>query len=194
MDMGVHQLEQDDTSGWGPLSSLPGNPMMWVLIWSELLVFGAGLSGYGVARMLHPDLFDASQAQLDRVLGGVNTLVLLTSGLMAALAVRVRADGRVVASRLWMICAMGVGTVFLAVKMIEYDAKFSVGIGIETNTFFTLYFLITGFHLMHVILGLVILAIVTWKNTLTNLETGAAFWHMVDLIWVLIYPIIYLLR
>ncbi|CCQ73134.1 cytochrome c oxidase subunit 3 family protein [Magnetospira sp. QH-2] len=180
--------------GWGPLSSLPGNPIMWILIWSELLVFGAALIGFAGARMLDPVTFDASQAHLDRVAGAVNTMILLTSGLLAAIAVRVSSQGHGKASRLWLIAAMAVGVLFLAVKMVEYDAKLAQGFDIETNTFFTLYYLVTGFHALHVVLGLIILAVVAWKNSLENLETGAAFWHMVDLIWVLIFPVIYLMR
>lgn len=167
---------------------------MWVLIWSELLVFGAALGGFAVARFLDPVTFDASQAHLDRFLGAINTMVLLTSGFLAAMAVRARADGEDSASRHWMIASMAVGAVFLVIKIIEYTEKLDAGLDIETNTFFTLYYLITGFHFLHVILGLVILAVVTWKNSLDNLETGAAFWHMVDLVWVLIFPLVYLVR
>lgn len=187
------QAEQT-SGGWGPLSTLPGNPIMWVLIWSELLVFGAALGGFAVARLLDPAGFDASQAQLDRFLGALNTMVLLTSGFLAAMAVRARADGEVSGSRRWMVASMAVGAVFLYVKIIEYADKLDAGFDIETNTFFTLYYLITGFHFFHVILGLIILGVVTWKNSLENLETGAAFWHMVDLVWVLIFPLIYLVR
>ncbi|MBF0250094.1 MAG: cytochrome c oxidase subunit 3 family protein [Alphaproteobacteria bacterium] len=167
---------------------------MWVLIWSELLVFGVALSGFAFARMLNPALFDESQAHLDRMLGGINTMVLVSSGFLAAMAVRARGDGGVRESRLWMVAAMAVGSIFLVVKVIEYSDKVAHGMNLHTNTFFTLYYLITGFHFMHVILGLIILAIVTWRNSLENLETGAAFWHMVDLIWVLIFPLIYLVR
>ena len=184
----------DPSGGWGPLSTLPGNPLMWVLIWSELLVFGAALGGFAVARFLDPVTFDASQAHLDRFLGAINTMVLLTSGLLAAMAVRARADGEVTGSRRWVMASMAVGSVFLVIKIIEYAEKLDAGLDIETNTFFTLYYLITGFHFLHVILGLVILAVVTWKNSLDNLETGAAFWHMVDLVWVLIFPLVYLVR
>jgi len=186
-------MEQHN-SGWGPLSSLPGNPIMWVLIWSELLVFGAALGGFAVARLLDPQTFDASQAHLDRFLGGINTMVLLTSGFLAALAVRARSDGASKASRWWMIASIAVGSVFVYVKVLEYSTKLDAGFNIETNTFFTLYYLITGFHFFHVIFGLVILSIVTWKNSLENLETGAAFWHMIDLIWLLIFPLLYLMR
>lgn len=185
----------DDTpADWGALSALPGNPLMWILILSELAVFGAFLAGFAGARVIQPDLFAESQAQLNRLYGGLNTLVLVTSGWFAALAVRNRAEGAVGRARLWLLAAGGLGLVFLVVKVIEYGAKIDAGIGMDTNTFWTLYWLMTGFHALHVVMGLAILAIVAWKASLENLETGAAFWHMVDLIWVLLYPVIYLIR
>lgn len=179
---------------WGTLSALPGNPLMWVLILSELAVFGAFLAGFAGARVMQPQVFAESQAMLDRLYGGLNTLVLVTSGWFAALAVLNRAEGAILRARLWLLAAGALGIVFLAVKAVEYGAKIDAGIGMETNTFWTLYWLMTGFHALHVVLGLVILAVVGWKTSLENLETGAAFWHMVDLIWVLIYPVIYLIR
>ncbi|HZW03258.1 MAG TPA: cytochrome c oxidase subunit 3 family protein [Anaerolineaceae bacterium] len=179
---------------WGALSTLPGNPLMWVLIISELLVFGAFFLGFGVARVLQPELFRAGQAMLDIRLGGLNTLILVTSGWFAARAVRASADGLVGRSRRWLAAAMALGAAFLVVKAVEYADKAAHGIGIETDTFFTLFYLMTGFHALHVVMGLVVLAIVGWRNTPENLETGAAFWHMVDLIWLVLFPIVYLVR
>jgi nitric oxide reductase NorE protein len=88
---------------------------------------------------------------------------------------------------------MALGSVFVAIKLAEYLAKAQAGIGIETDTFFTLYFLLTGFHLLHVVLGIVILAAVAFSDSIDNLKTGTAFWHMVDLVWVMMYPLIYLI-
>ncbi len=184
----------EDDADWGALSRLPGNPMMWVLILSELLVFGVFFVAFAGARVAAVAEFDASQAQLDRLLGGVNTMVLVTSGFLAALAVRARADGRRGRSRALMLGTMAVGSVFLVVKIVEYADKAEAGIGLETNTFFTLYYLMTGFHFLHVVMGLIVLAVVTWKDSLENLETGTAFWHMVDLIWVMMFPLLYLIR
>lgn len=181
-----------EAADWGPLSSLPGNPMMWILILGELAAFGAMFIGFAVTRALDTATFDASQAQLDRLLGGVNTMVLVTSGWLVAVAVRRRALG--LSHRATMLGAMALGGVFLAIKAVEYGDKIGRGLTLESNSFFQLYYLMTGFHAMHVAAGLVILGIVTWWDSLENLETGAAFWHMVDLIWVLLYPIVYLLR
>ena len=84
-----------DAGGWGPLSALPGNPLMWVLILSEIVVFSAFFALFAWMRVEDRELFDASQQQLDPILGGVNTLILLTSGLFAALAVEAIARGKV---------------------------------------------------------------------------------------------------
>jgi nitric oxide reductase NorE protein len=181
-----------DIGDWGPLSSLPGNPMMWILILGELAVFGALFVGFSVARALDPATFNASQAHLDGLLGGLNTMVLVTSGWLVAIAVQRRTSN--CGHRPAMLGAMAFGGLFLAIKVVEYADKISQGFTIETNTFFQLYYLMTGFHALHVVLGLAILGIVTWRDSLENMETGAAFWHMVDLIWVLLYPLVYLLR
>ncbi len=89
---------------------------------------------------------------------------------------------------------MALGVVFLIVKWIEYAEKARHGIGIETSDFFTFYYLLTGFHALHVVAGLVIFALLMRWGTPRNLEAGAAFWHMVDLVWVLLFPIIYLVH
>ena len=183
-----------DSDDWGGIGALPGNPMMWVLIGSELLVFGAGLIGMAGARLMEPELFAESQAHLDRLTATINTGVLLTSGYFAALAVLAMRRDNVARARAWLGAAGALGLVFLVVKIFEYAEKAEAGIGLDTNTFFTLYYLLTGFHLAHVIFGVIILALVGVYARLETIETGAAFWHMVDLVWVLIFPMIYLVR
>jgi nitric oxide reductase NorE protein len=181
--------EQDDA-----FEGLPGNPMMWILILSELAVFGVAFVGFSVARMFDPVTFDMGQAHLDRLLGGLNTLVLLTSGFLAALGVEAGRAGRGKVASRRMLAAAAVGCVFLVIKLIEYSATLSAGYDINTDAFFALYFLLTGFHFFHVIMGIIVLCVVARWNAIENLETGAAFWHMVDLIWVLLYPLVYLVR
>jgi len=85
------------------------------------------------------------------------------------------------------------GAVFLVIKIHEYADVAGQGISTETHPFFTFYYLLTGFHALHVLAGMVILALVAWKTTSRNVEVGTAFWHMVDLVWVLLFPVIYLL-
>ncbi|MFW6346370.1 MAG: cytochrome c oxidase subunit 3 [Halomonas sp.] len=180
--------------GWGPLSALPGNPLMWVLILSELLVFMAFFALYAAERATQVALFDASQRELDPLMGGLNTLVLLTSGLCVALAVEASAAAHTRRARRWLAAAMGLGVLFGVIKVVEYVSKFGAGITPETNTFFGFYYGLTAFHFAHVLFGLALLALVTWRTSLENVETAAAFWHMVDLIWILLYPLLYLLR
>lgn len=176
------------------LSDLPGELMMWVLIVSELLVFGAALLACLGVRIGDPERFAADQALLNQTAGAVNTIVLVTSGFCAAAAVRERGTGRRSIARRWLLAAGSLGVVFLIVKAFEYAAKIEMGIDIESSPFFTFYFLITGFHALHVVAGVAILGLVAWADSVRNMEAAVAFWHMVDLVWVLLFPIIYVLR
>lgn len=177
-----------------PLDQVPGDLMMWVLIVSELLVFGAGLAAFLGVRITDPAGFAADQDLLDRTAAGINTLVLVTSGYLAARAVRLAEAGRTRATRARLAGASVLGLVFLALKGAEYAAHARHGIGIETDAFFTFYYLLTGFHAAHVIAGIVILGLVGLRCSPRAVEAGAAFWHMVDLVWVLLFPVLYLLR
>jgi nitric oxide reductase NorE protein len=179
---------------WGPLAGLPGNPIMWMLIASELLAFGAIFIAFSIMRLQEPALFADAQNHLNRLAGALNTMVLLTSGFCAALAVHYQKHGNTNMTRMALVGSSLLGVVFLAVKWMEYAQKAAEGINTETNTFYMFYYLTTGFHAMHVVFGIVILMIVAWKNTDENVITGTAFWHMVDLIWIILFPLIYLVR
>ena len=185
---------QDNDDDWGPLSGLPGNPLMWVLIASELLVFGAIFTAFSFARMQEVEVFATSQDHLNRLAGAINTMVLLTSGLFAALAVYYEEQGRSTMARCLLAVAAVLGIVFLAVKSTEYRAALEAGISAETNTFYMFYFLATGFHALHVVFGIFILIIVGWKHSVENIVTGVSFWHMVDLVWLILFPVVYLMR
>ncbi|WP_163557742.1 cytochrome c oxidase subunit 3 family protein [Halomonas sp. NO4] len=180
--------------GWGPLSALPGNPLMWVLILSEMLVFTAFFALYAWQRATDVAAFNAAQQSLDPLMGGLNTLVLLTSGLCVALAVEAISGDRRRRARQWLAASMALGVLFGVVKVVEYADKFAAGITPDTHLFFGFYYGLTAFHFAHVLFGLGLLALVTWRTSVDNVETAAAFWHMVDLIWILLYPLIYLLR
>lgn len=180
--------------GWGVLGELPGDFMMWVLIASELLVFGLALLAFLGVRASDPGAFAADQALLDRTAGALNTIVLVTSGLFAALAVAARHCGEQRRARARLAMAAALGLAFLVIKAIEYADKMQRGIDIETSAFFTFYYLITGFHAAHVVAGILILGLVAVYDSARNVETATAFWHMVDLVWVLLFPIIYLVR
>lgn len=167
---------------------------MWVLILSELLVFSAFFVLFAWQRAANIELFNDSQQLLDPISGGVNTMVLLTSGLFAAFAIQAIADNKQQLCRRWLGLTMLLGAIFCVIKVLEYADKIGAGLSPETNVFFTYYYLLTAFHFAHVIFGLGLLALAAWKTSRANVETVTAFWHLVDLIWVLLYPLLYLLR
>ncbi|MFZ1469506.1 MAG: cytochrome c oxidase subunit 3 [Paracoccaceae bacterium] len=175
------------------LDQLPGELMMWVLIISEIFVFGAGLVAFLAVRITDPAGFAEAQSHLHRTGAGLNTIVLVTSGWLAALALQAAEAGRKPRLRALSAAAIALGAVFLALKASEYSDLFAQGIGTETHAFYTFSFLLTGFHAAHVLAGMILLALVAKIATPRAVETGAAFWHMVDLVWVLLFPVIYLI-
>lgn len=182
-----------DTVQRTAFDDLPGELLMWVLIVSELLVFGAGLTGFMAVRLTDPDGFAAAQDHLFRTGAALNTMVLVSSGFLAAEALRWREAGARAPARLALVAAAALGVVFLAIKGAEYAAKAADGIGWETHSFFTFYYLLTGFHAAHVVAGVILLLLVAWRDAVGNIQAAAMFWHMVDLVWVLLYPVVYLL-
>lgn len=183
----------DESSTEVGVDQLPGELLMWVLIISELLVFGAGLIAFMGVRLTDPVGFAQAQDHLHRTGAALNTVVLVTSGYLAAQALRWARDGARVAARSALVVAAGLGLVFLWIKGMEYSAKAAEGIGWDTHPFFTFYYLLTGFHAAHVVAGVVLLLLVAWRDEPDNIEAAGAFWHMVDLVWVLLFPVIYLL-
>lgn len=177
-----------------PLEELPGEVMMWVLIVSELLVFGAGLAAFLAVRIADPSGFAAAQDTLHRTAAGINTLVLVTSGYLAARATLWAGDLRHGRSALALVAAAALGVLFVVLKALEFRDLALQGIGTETHAFYTFYFLLTGFHAAHVVAGVVILLLVAVWNSHRNVEVAGSFWHMVDLVWVLLFPVIYLMR
>ena len=153
------------------LEDLPGDLMIWVLIVSEILVFGAGLLGFLGARIGDPVGFASAAAHLHPVRAGIGT----------------ERSGR------WLLAAAALGFVFIGLKWAEWSDLVAAGIDTETHAFFTFYYLLTGFHAAHVAAGILLLALVAWLGRARETEAAVAFWHMVDLVWVLLYPVIYLM-
>ncbi len=182
----------DTTQSTG--TRLPGELIMWVLIVSELAVFGAGLLAFLSVRLTDPALFAQSQDQLHRVSAGINTIVLVTSGLFAALAFHASEAGRKAVTRGWLAAASAFGVLFLVLKGVEYTDAAGKGLGVDTNSFFTFYWMLTLFHAAHVVAGIIILGLVSIRTRPDQVEAGAQFWHMVDLVWVILFPVIYLMR
>ncbi len=180
----------------------PGGILIWMIIFLELITFSMGLVVFNYYRLSEPDVFAESQALLNSTIGLINTLVLLTSGLFMALSVHALREGNNEKSSKFMALTILLGVVFLVLKSIEYSEKLEHGIGIEHNSFFMFYWLLTGFHFVHVLAGVVILLFllvqtkrgIYHENDFADIEAGGAFWHMCDLIWLFLFPVIYLLH
>jgi len=180
---------------------LPGEEGIWVLIFGDLFVFTLFFMTFLYYRDAEPAVFVTSQLELNRAFGLTNTIFLLTSSLFVAVATRrVRSGGH--HPQFLFLAAMACGFGFVIIKAFEYGAKFHAGIGFTTNDFFMLYFVFTGIHLMHVIIGLAVLTYLTRVSGKPNaattglvwIECGALFWHLVDLLWVVLFALFYLLR
>jgi nitric oxide reductase NorE protein len=189
----IHQKVMEKT--------LPGDLAMWFFILAELTVFAVFFIGFAVAEQLNSAMFISGKAQLHPIAGLINTVALITSSLFVALALCTFHLDRKRQSAGLLIVAQFSAIVYLLVKIWEYRLLFSLGFDIETNTFFTLYFLITAFHFMHVLLGMLILMLMTIKiikrkyinQDSSSFESVACYWHMVDLLWIILFPLIYVI-
>jgi nitric oxide reductase NorE protein len=147
-------------------------------------------------------LFEESRHALSLTFGGVNTLILVTSSMLVVLALDALKFGRPRWAPVLFGLALACGLAFTVSKALEYTAKFDAGISLLTNDFFMYYFVLTGMHLVHVTAGNVVLAVLCVKSrsmpasggSLTVYESGATYWHMVDLLWVCLFPLLYLVR
>ena len=181
--------------------ALPGDLAMWIFILAELAAFTLFILAFSVTQMLYPDLFAAGRAELDPSTGFAMTVGLLSSGFLAALAVeRVRVNNARQAALL-LVAAIASAMVYVVLKLSEYTHLANAGFDLEYNTFFTLYWLLTLFHFLHVWLGLLVLAFLEWRcmrlgfdaENRSGMESGVMYWHMIDLAWVIIFPLVYLL-
>lgn len=181
---------------------LPGDLAMWCFIYAELLVFGIFFLAYAFTRANNVELFNASQQDLDRVSGVINTVLLITSSFFVVRAVETIRHGRNQSCARWLAAAMACGAGFLVLKLAEFADKVEAGISMSTNTFYMFYLFLGFFHFMHVVLGMIILGAVALKarsggystDDHAGVETGASYWHMVDLVWIVLFPLIYVLH
>ncbi len=177
----------------------PGGILIWILIILELITFSAALIALAVSSKEDPVLFHQSRLMLNVVYGTVNTLFLLTSGYFMAVAIRNLKQKNIERTLFFIKLAMSGGVLFLLLKGLEYYQKIEHGITLGYNTFFNFYWLLTGFHVIHVTVGLVILLFLLFGikkkkiyYDILDAEAGAAFWHLCDLIWLLLFPMLYL--
>lgn len=164
--------------------------LLWVLVWSELAAFGILLTAFLITGIIQQQEFTAAQGHLKPLLAGLNTLVLLTSGWQAALAARPNASSG--EQRRSLIAAAGLGLIFAIVKIFEYGGEIDAAGDPAYGAFFELYFIITGFHLLHVVFGAFVLLLVAWRPSRSNIVLITTLWHVIDLVWVSMFPIVYL--
>lgn len=182
--------------------TVPGDLAMWFFILAELAVFGVFFAVYGVVRARQPALFAAGQAGLARLPAIINTLLLIAGSGTVALAVQDFATGRVRRAQRWLLFTLLCGSAFLVIKSLEFADKFVAGITLSSNDFWMFYLSLTGFHYLHVVLGMVIIAAVYLRARSgaydaanhVGVETAAAYWHMVDLVWLVLFALVYVAR
>ncbi|WP_063002651.1 cytochrome c oxidase subunit 3 [Nocardia mikamii] len=178
---------------------LPGDPDMWVMVLGDLFFFGCYFVVYMVFRARSAADFAAAQQHLNLSIGVGNTIVLLTSSMFVALAVISVRQGAVASGRRLLAAAGGCGVVFAVLKVCEWYLEISRGHTVGTE-FFSFYYALTGIHLAHLLLGMLILGIAgrelrnSCRPRVGLVEQGAVFWHMVDLLWIVIFAIVYLMR
>lgn len=187
----------------------PGDFAVWIIIYVELLTFGLFFIGYAFSRRSNLEMFNTSQLMLNQTSGFINTIILVTSSYFVAKGVQYMQDmtqDTIEASNkkasLLLTLAMVCGVLFLLVKGSEFAHIFGEGITLSTNKFFMFYLLLTMFHFMHVVLGTIILFNVRQRTKVSGytpddtrgFESGASYWHMVDLLWIVLFPLIYIIR
>lgn len=183
---------------------IPGESSMWFFIIGDLLIFGVYFVAYMIYRGQNQALFLESQQYLNQGIGATNTVVLLTSSLFVALGTQAARAGKSVDAYRLFGLALAFGVAFPVLKMVEWIPKISAGVTPGENLFFMYYYVMTGLHLCHVLLGLAIMGFVM-RNlrvskelsnppNITFVETGAMYWHMVDLLWLVLFALFYLMR
>ena len=176
-------------------------PGILVFIIADMIVFCMLFAGFMTERQAQTAVFDQSAATLDVHLGVLNTLILVTSGLLVVLAVHAAHAGQRAATRRWLLLSLLVGAGFGVTKLLEYSVKLAHGLTMQTNDFYMFYYALTGAHFLHFVGGMIALATLWFMagrepldGRLAGLvESGALYWHMVDLLWIFIFPMLYLL-
>ncbi len=186
---------------------VPGEPGIWIFILGDMTLYAALFGSFMIDRRSDVATFNASAAMLHTSIGAVNTLLLLTSSLFVALGVRsVRERMLPQLAPLLFGLALVCGAGFVFDKYLEYSGLLRQGLVPTTNTFFIYYYVLTGIHLTHVLAGMCVL-VYLWRVARSSLtapverarlvrgvENGASFWHVVDLLWIVLFPLLYLVR
>ena len=186
---------------------------MWAFLVQEVMFFGGLFATYLVYRTMYPEVFVAGSNHLSWGLGTFNTVVLIFSSLTMALGVRAAQMGNHGAIARWIVATMLLAMVFMGVKAVEYTGKYHDGLipGLAWNPgpdahpnlqiFYGLYFVMTGMHALHMIVGLGLMVVVAMRalrgrytpDNFIGVEVLGLYWHFVDLIWIFLFPLLYLL-
>ena len=201
---------------------------MWVFLVTEIMFFGGMFAAYMIYRMWYPDGFAAASSQLDLLLGGINTVVLIGSSLTVALGVNAAQEGKQKQLVTFLVLTGILGLVFLVIKYFEYSSKFHLHeahhaaamvrlfpgqgwfevtgelapIASQMRMFMILYFALTGMHAVHMIIGIGVLSVILWmsiKGAFTPawyapVEIFGLYWHFVDIVWIFLFPLLYLVH
>jgi nitric oxide reductase NorE protein len=181
---------------------LPGVDGIWVAIGADSVIFAILFLTFMQDRLKDPALFESSRHTLDMNFGGIDTLILLTSSWSVALAIQALKRGLVDRVPRFLLGGALTGLLFMVSKSIEYFQKFAEGLTPATNAFYMWYFTLTGIHLLHVVFGTSLLTYVWIKsrggvyNSSNRVvpECVASYWHLVDLLWIVIFPLLYLMK
>ena len=206
----------------GETKTEPSESGVWIFVLGDMLVFALFFAVFLFARLQNPEIFLESRTQLNQVLGALNTLILLSSSFFAVITLHLYRKGQDILSvtdsstniakvefevakskvklfaRLTLACGIG----FLIIKSYEYGEKFAAGINIATNEFYLYYFAFTGFHLVHVTVGVLVFYSVVkialdqlgGEDHTQSVEGAAIYWHMVDVLWIVLFVLFYLVR
>jgi cytochrome c oxidase subunit 3 len=186
---------------------------MWVFLLTEILLFGGLFVAYGIFRAWNPEMFLNAHKALDVTLGTINTMVLISSSLTMALSIHAMQLNRRSQTVMFLLLTLFFAATFLVIKYFEYSHKFELGqlpgkfytytgiAGTNPHIFFSVYFAMTGLHGLHVIFGMIAIAWVL-RRTLrrefsgvyyTPIEMVGLYWHLVDMIWIFLFPLLYLI-
>ncbi len=178
----------------------PANPAVWVFVLSEMSEFAFFFIAFLVAKALHPEPFADGPARLNTLAGIVNTLLLITSSWFVANGVKATKRGNPRQTAGWLALTIGAGLLYCGVKYFEYLWNVEHGVAMRANLFFALYYYLTFNHLLHVLIGICVIGWALLQTLLgaydrhryEGLEGAATYWHMIDLVWILLFPMIYI--
>jgi len=175
---------------------------MWIFLATEILLFGGIFAALFIFKFNYPDLFREGSQGLNKWMGGANTLVLLCSSYTMAMAVDAAQRGKKGSLPKWLLFTGLFACGFLVIKYFEYSEKFHHGWLPGEDLFFSVYFMATGLHLLHVLIGMSFIGLVFFRSlkgryheeNFGGVEVCGLYWHLVDLIWIFLFPLLYLLN